>query len=456
MNTSPLKLLLNTYPFLTFDLEEYLMSTQYIEALRDRFNSYSMTTQGAAQSSLEKKIADAFESGQLDYVPYYKEQRAKGASFKTLPLIDKNTIRKYPDQFNSSATAGSLWRRASHGTTGRPVDVFCTNEYYFDILHLPLRKAAARFGLPEPMTNPVYAVGIGEAGNFVLADPTRGTGLYVELALDMTDSDSASRILRNIRDMNPAFVSSRPNLFSYILKQTKQGDLGHYRPIAVMSGGEVLLPRLRRQLEEFFECRAINRYGMSEVGLIASECSHGFLHIDTSAHHVEIVDDSGAPMTAGGVGHIVISNIQNDAMPLLQYKTGDIAAISLEPCRCGDASARFINFQGREIPNFALPTGQVFSPLLLTSELFRTFESVNDLQFVQAADRSLILSIEFDERVSAGEAEDALRSITRFATSLLPSKDLTLHCRSVRFFRDGKFKRYQSEWTRSEPGAGEK
>jgi phenylacetate-CoA ligase len=288
----------------------------------------------------------------------------------------------------------------------------------------------------------VFAVGIGEAGNFVLSDPTRATGLYVEVALDIADPVSKRRAIELIRDLRPPVVSSRPNLFALLLEGGAQVDLGNYRPTAVMSGGEILLPQMRRRLEQFFGCRVINRYGMSEVGLIASECTHGFLHIDTSAHYVEIVSDSRKPVGTEEVGHIVISSIGNRAMPLLRYKTGDVGAISVEPCKCGHHFPRLVHFRGREIPNFKLPGEREFSPLLLTVEIFERFKNVNNLQLVQESDSSLTLLIEFTDNSEAHTEE--LRSIAQFARAMLPIDDMELLYRAVRFPRGGKFQRYQS------------
>ena len=261
------------------------------------------------------------------------------------------------------------------------------------------------------------------------------------MGVDTTDGNTISRIIDFIRQYRPAFVTSRPNLLMLLLDQLMQADLANYKPVAVMSGGETLLPHLKARIERTFACPVINRYGMAEFGFIASECRHGYLHIDASAHHVEIVSDSGRPVADDIVGQIVISGIGNAVMPLLRYNTGDIGALRREPCGCGSCSPRLVDFGGREIPNLSLPTGGSFSPLILTASLFDRFPEMEDFELLQEAEGALVLSVELSE--AASDPIESLHSIKKFVEARLPEGGITVHCRSVRLSRHGKRQRYK-------------
>jgi phenylacetate-CoA ligase len=434
--------ILKQQPELEFDVAEYLLSTRHSAALTKRFEQFLEGLRSKTAVNSKAPVARAFESGRLDCVPHYRNQRERGYSFNNLPLIARRDIREQPEQFVSPAVSSSqVWRGKSHGTTGRPADIFYSDEFYFDALYLSIRKAAAAFGFEEPFSNHVFAVGIGEARNFALLDPTDSVGLFVELGVDVTDGNSVSRTIDFIRRYRPAFVTSRPNLLMLLLDQLIQADLGDYKPLAVMSGGETLLPHLKTKIERTFACPVINRYGMAEFGFIASECRHGYLHIDTSAHHVEIIDDSGHPLADGIAGHIVISGIANAVMPLLRYNTGDVGALRLEPCECGSCSPRLVDFGGREIPNLNLPTGGSFSPLILTASLFDRFPEMEDFELLQEAEGALVLSVELSD--AASDPIESLQSIKKFVEARLPEGGITLHCRSVRLSRHGKRQRYK-------------
>jgi phenylacetate-coenzyme A ligase PaaK-like adenylate-forming protein len=50
----------------------------------------------------------------------------------------------------------------------------------------------------------------------------------------------------------------------------------------------------------------------------------------------EVVNpDTGEAVPDGQVGEVVFTTLTRDAMPLLRYRTGDIAAFSSTPCVCG-------------------------------------------------------------------------------------------------------------------------
>ena len=130
--------ILSQQPALEFDFGEYLLSTRYSVALTKRFAAFLGAMRAETGVSTKIRVAHAFESGGLDCVPHYRSQRERGCSFDNLPLIAKSDIRERPEQFVSSVLSSKLWRGKSHGTTGRPADIFYSDEHYFDALYLPM------------------------------------------------------------------------------------------------------------------------------------------------------------------------------------------------------------------------------------------------------------------------------------------------------------------------------
>ena len=63
---------------------------------------------------------------------------------------------------------------------------------------------------------------------------------------------------------------------------------------------------------------------------------------------VEVVDpDTGAPLPDGEEGELVFTTLTKEALPLLRYRTGDIAALTREPCPCGRERVRMSPVRGR-------------------------------------------------------------------------------------------------------------
>ena len=118
-------------------------------------------------------------------------------------------------------------------------------------------------------------------------------------------------------------------------------------------GGEPWTESLRAEIERGLPgLRAVNFYGLSEMcgPGVAAECieARDGLHVHEDHFLVEIVDpDTGAPLDEGAEGELVFTTLRKEAMPLLRYRTGDIASLTTEPCVCGRTIARIHGLRGR-------------------------------------------------------------------------------------------------------------
>ncbi len=83
---------------------------------------------------------------------------------------------------------------------------------------------------------------------------------------------------------------------------------------------------------------------------MAAECAEAAdgLHVNEDHFIVEAVDPaSGEPVPDGTPGELVFTTVTKQALPLLRYRTGDIASLNREPCRCGRTLARMSKVIGR-------------------------------------------------------------------------------------------------------------
>jgi phenylacetate-CoA ligase len=118
-------------------------------------------------------------------------------------------------------------------------------------------------------------------------------------------------------------------------------------------GGEPWTEGLRAEIERCLPgLRAVNFYGLSEMcgPGVAAECieARDGLHVHEDHFLVEVVDpDTDAPLDEGAEGELVFTTLRKEAMPLLRYRTGDIASLTTEPCMCGRTIARIHGLRGR-------------------------------------------------------------------------------------------------------------
>jgi phenylacetate-CoA ligase len=90
-------------------------------------------------------------------------------------------------------------------------------------------------------------------------------------------------------------------------------------------------------------------YGISELAASTCECAAGAGgHSHPSLLHLEILDEHDQPVAPGELGEVVATPLGVEALPLLRYRTGDIAALLPGPCDCGLLTPRLGPIVGRK------------------------------------------------------------------------------------------------------------
>ncbi|HOO46067.1 MAG TPA: hypothetical protein PLM29_07560 [Deltaproteobacteria bacterium] len=101
---------------------------------------------------------------------------------------------------------------------------------------------------------------------------------------------------------------------------------------------EYLSIPMRRYMEEWWQAEVYHHYGMTEPGfVIGIECNqHDGFHFNESDLLFEVVDPiTGKVLPEGQEGELVLTTLNRTAMPLIRYRTGDVARLIRTPCSCG-------------------------------------------------------------------------------------------------------------------------
>ena len=103
-------------------------------------------------------------------------------------------------------------------------------------------------------------------------------------------------------------------------------------------GGEPWTPAMGAAIERALGLAAVNMYGLSEiigpgVAVQCREVREGS-HVNEDHFLAEVVDpETGEPLPDGAEGELVFSTLTKEALPLLRYRTGDIAVAGPRPVR---------------------------------------------------------------------------------------------------------------------------
>ena len=125
----------------------------------------------------------------------------------------------------------------------------------------------------------------------------------------------ADRYAFNVLVANPSFAR-------------KLGEAGA-RFETLLAAGEPFsaVPGYRERVEAALHCRAYDAYGLSETGVVAAETqARDGLHPVEEAAVLEVLEpETLLPARDGERGEIVLTSLTREGMPILRFRTGDLA-----------------------------------------------------------------------------------------------------------------------------------
>jgi phenylacetate-CoA ligase len=156
------------------------------------------------------------------------------------------------------------------------------------------------------------------------------------------------------------------------------------RPKAIIASSMMLLPHERAVIENVFGVKVFDMYGCEEVGLIASECErHEGLHMNIDQLAIEVLRDDGAQAGPGEPGLVVVTDLENPAMPLIRYRMEDFAEPADRPCSCGRGLPLIRKISGRVADFLRRKDGSQVAGVSLIENSLTRIPGIEQMQIVQ-------------------------------------------------------------------------
>lgn len=250
-----------------------------------------------------------------------------------LPVLDKETVRADPDRFLPDPPRPRLLPQTTGGTTGTPVRYWATwdavQANYATYESRTRRWAGVRLGDRMASLHGQPIVPEGQQGGPYWRRNLAFNQLYLSVyhLNESTLPEYTEALAAFDPEVVAGYTSAVHRVARHLIDTAQEGRL---RPSAVLVSSETLTPAARADMEQAFGCRVTNSYSLGELVAYISECERGRLHISTEYGVLEFVDQ--------GEEHqeILATTLINRGMPLLRYRTGDLAVRGAqEPCDCG-------------------------------------------------------------------------------------------------------------------------
>jgi phenylacetate-coenzyme A ligase PaaK-like adenylate-forming protein len=236
----------------------------------------------------------------------------------------------------------------SSGTGGRPTLVAYTRGDLALWARMCARALAAAGARPGMIVHNAYGYGLF----------TGGLGIHqgaVELGVTVVPASGGmtARQVTLVRDLRPQILTCTPSYAIRLGEALAEAGVaaGEFMTAGVF-GAEPWSQELRVRIHDLLGLRPLDIYGLSEVigPGVASECYEAAdgLHVNEDHFLVEAIHpETGEPVPEGTPGELVFTTVTRQALPLLRYRTGDIASLRSGTCVCGRTLVKMSKVMGR-------------------------------------------------------------------------------------------------------------
>lgn len=287
------------------------------------------------------------------------ESLKRNTDIRQLPFTTKEMLKKNGAQLLSSQRGLFITKKTTGGSTGEPVTIYKSNEA------MARELAATWRGYSWA------GVDIGDRQGRFWGVPFRPKDKVRAKLIDFITNrrrcSAFSFTVEDMKDYTQILMRFRPKYFygyvsmleEYAKYFQAEDSVPPFNLHCIITTSELLTTYHRQLLESVFSTKVYNEYGCGELGSVAHECEKGSMHIMAENMIVEVLDGE-RNCGPGEVGELVITELNNKAMPLIRYRTGDFAAIGEKRCGCGRTLPTIVNLVGRAYDTVRNSKGRMF------------------------------------------------------------------------------------------------
>jgi phenylacetate-CoA ligase len=295
----------------------------------------------------------------LDGDPFSLPRLAPGT-----PLLTKQALRQHPERLLRPRRFGSLIRTTikTSGTSGTPLTIVqsvgnMVREEGF--VYRQLRWIGWRHGQPRAWIR----------GDIVCADhPQDGrywcrdwVGNMLMMSSYHLSNETIGAYVEALEAFEPVVIHAYPSSIAALAAwlNARGRRYGGHALKGVMTSSETMEPEVRAAVEQAFGVRVFDWYGQSERVAAIGTCEHGSYHVLTDYSGVALLETDKPD-----AWELVGTGLNNLAMPLVRYRTGDTVDPGNEgPCPCGRVFPTIRTVLGRQEKVITLPDGRMIGRL---------------------------------------------------------------------------------------------
>lgn len=386
------------------------------------FRSQVAESGAGPMQKLEATLACALET-----VPAYSRYRGllKGGAdprevLAQLPVTDKLDIKRNPEEYLSRVQPASA-RLAMHtgGSTRHPMRFYLQKHVTRPKEYAYMHDFRARLGAEsEELVLSLRGRTVPSAaepeGRLWMLEPIRRQLL---LSCDHLERRFMPRYAEALAQHRPTWIEAFPSALYPLARWLAAHPLPEFtsRVKGVMLFSETVHDAQLEAIRAVFPCPVISHYGHSERVLMAATLPDDDRYFFWPQYgHFELLDERDRPITEPGrIGFIVGTSFDNQVMPFVRYRTGDLAVLS------GSGRASLAGFPacdrilGRLQEFVVCGDHRLVSITTLGVAHFAELEPAEAIQYEQHEPGRVLLRIAAEKPLGAAALERIARAVER-------------------------------------------
>lgn len=290
-----------------------------------------------------------------EHVPYYHrvfdeiglkpEDIHSTLELSKLPILTKEIIWKEGKNMHADVALNDVKAGSTSGSTGKSL-VFLKNAEAREIERALMTRYRRNGGVDESQ----FAINIWGSHSFSTKERLKRefvSWLLNEKNYNSYDlsEDNVAQIIKKLQSGKVHYLRGYTSAVFYVAQVMNKQQIQVEVPFISVTA-EQLYDFQRAEIEKAMGPNIFNQYGCGECGALAMECSaHEGLHHAFEHSILEVLDDENNPTKHG---RVILTNLDNYAMPLIRYENGDIVTLAEKGCSCRRHSQLIAHIDGRK------------------------------------------------------------------------------------------------------------
>ncbi|MCG8527250.1 MAG: hypothetical protein MI748_12770 [Opitutales bacterium] len=324
----------------------------------------------------------------LDSIP---DLNSKSISFESFPIWTREEQNNWFEAQNGPPVPNAK-PHATGGSTGKPTRLWVSRESYE--WRCAVSQRGYSWAQAEDGQSVVYIWGAPaqplpawKEWKQNIHHKILGHTIFNSFSFGEERMAECCKLINQIRPT--ALVGYSGNLIALSQFVSQQPELLKWKSKTAIGAAEGLQLQHRKQVETYLANDVFMSYGSREFMLIGMEHEdHSGYWLSDDNLYTEVVDDMGNPLEPGQSGRIVVTDLRNDASPMIRYEIGDMGTMAENDDSSALPFRKLASVDGRTNEFIYLPNGERMTALFIP-HLMKEFPWIEAYQIHQTDNQAM-------------------------------------------------------------------